>query len=61
MSKADEFRQYAAEALRWASTSTTEKEKKALIELARTWTQAALQLEGTTLVTSHEPPQPRSS
>jgi hypothetical protein len=45
MSKADEFRQYAAEALRWASTSTTEIEKKALIELARTWTQAALLLE----------------
>jgi hypothetical protein len=41
MTKADEFREYAEEALRWSSQSGTEEEKKALIDLAVTWTQAA--------------------
>ena len=44
MTKADEFREYAEEALWWSSqssTSSTEEEKKALIGLAVTWTQAA--------------------
>ena len=45
VSKADEFRRYAEEALRWAEQSKTEKEQIALIELARTWTQAAVQIE----------------
>ena len=41
MSEATEFRRYADEALRSALTSTTEKERATLFELARTWTQAA--------------------
>ena len=41
MTKADEFREYAEEALRWSSQSSSEEEKKALIDLAVTWTQAA--------------------
>jgi hypothetical protein len=41
MSKADEFRQYAEEALRWARYSTSPNEQLVLINLARTWTQAA--------------------
>ena len=45
MSQADQFRQYAEEALRWAYQSKTEKNKQALIMLARTWTQAAVQSE----------------
>jgi hypothetical protein len=45
MSKSDQFRQYAEEALQWARQSKTENEKQALIELARTWTQAAVQGE----------------
>ena len=36
MSQADQFRQYAEEALRWAYQSKTEKNKQALIMLART-------------------------
>jgi hypothetical protein len=43
--KADEFRQYAVEALRWAHQSKTEKEKEALIDLAGTWMQATLESE----------------
>jgi hypothetical protein len=43
MSEADQFREYAQEALQWASQSTIEKEKRALLELARTWWEAALE------------------
>jgi hypothetical protein len=45
MSKADEYRRYADEALRWAAGAKTEKEKQALLDLARTWNDAALQSE----------------
>jgi hypothetical protein len=45
MSKADQFRQYAGEALRWARQSKTEKEKQAYTDLALTWMQAAVQSE----------------
>jgi ketosteroid isomerase-like protein len=41
MSEAIEFRQYADEALRWAAKAATEKERLPLMELARTWMQAA--------------------
>jgi hypothetical protein len=50
--KADEFRQYAEEALRWAHQSKTEKEKEALIDLARTWMQATLESESTFVANS---------
>jgi hypothetical protein len=45
MSKAEEFRQYAEEAMRWARKSKTEEEKQALMDIARTWTQAAVHSE----------------
>ena len=45
MSKVDQFRQYAEEALRWARQSKTEKEKQAYTDLALTWMQAAVQSE----------------
>jgi hypothetical protein len=41
VTEANEFRQYAAEALRWALKSTAEKERQSLFELARTWMDAA--------------------
>jgi hypothetical protein len=41
MSKADEFRQYAEEATRWARDSKNEKQKAILLNLARAWEQAA--------------------
>jgi hypothetical protein len=40
MSKSDQFREYAKEALGWALRSKTEKEREALIYLAQTWTGA---------------------
>jgi|HubBroStandDraft_6_1064221.scaffolds.fasta_scaffold1916568_1 hypothetical protein len=38
-----QFWQYAKEAILSACEANTEKDKKGLLELARTWTQAALQ------------------
>ena len=45
MSKADEFRQYAEEAMGWARDSKDEKQRAILINLARTWVQAAANQE----------------
>ena len=41
MSKAGQFREYAEEAIQWSSETKTEEARNALIDLARTWTQAA--------------------
>jgi hypothetical protein len=41
MSEADQFRAYAQEALTWAGQCAIEKEKRTLLELARTWSLAA--------------------
>ena len=41
MSESDQFRQYADEALLWVAQSKTEEEKRLLLELVLTWTQAA--------------------
>jgi hypothetical protein len=45
VSTSDEFRQYAEEALRSAAQAKIEAEKNALLDLARTWTLAALSAE----------------
>ena len=42
MSNTDEFWQYAKEAILSASYAETEDERHDLLDLARTWTQAAL-------------------
>jgi hypothetical protein len=59
MSKADQFRQYAEEDVRWARRSTIDKEKKALLELAHHWMLAALQSESTAGV-NDSPPEHRA-
>ena len=45
MSEANQFRQYAKEALGWVGQSTTEEDKRTLTDLACMWAQAALQSE----------------
>jgi hypothetical protein len=60
MSEADQFRQYAQEAMRWARQAKTEKEKRALLELARTWSQAALESDSTVMV-NVSPPEHRAN
>ena len=47
MSNADQFWQYAEEAMLGARHSKNEREKRALLNLARIWTQAALESEVT--------------
>jgi|GEM_PF-1799536 len=42
MSKPGQFWQYAREAILSASCAETDEDKQGLLELARTWTQAAL-------------------
>jgi hypothetical protein len=60
MSKTDEFRQYAEQAMRWARHSTTPREQLVLVNLARTWTQAAERNEHPVVV-KELPPEPRSA
>ena len=50
MSEASQFRQYADDALRWAANATTEKERRSLIGLARTWAEAAAMSQNPMLV-----------
>jgi hypothetical protein len=59
MFKADQFRQYAEEAIRRAVESKNEKERLALMELARTWTQAAAGSERPVIV-NDSPPEHRA-
>ena len=42
MSKTDQFWQYAKEAVVSASYAKTDEDRRGLLDLARTWTQAAL-------------------
>jgi hypothetical protein len=55
MSKADDFRQYADEAMRWARQSKTETEGLALVEIAQTWLRAAALRDGILFVNAHQP------
>ena len=55
MTKADQFREYAEEAMRWSRQSRTEDAKKVLTDLALTWKQAAAFSERK----SAGPPDPR--
>jgi len=43
MSITDQFWQYAKEAILSAAAAKTDEDRQSLLELARTWTQAALQ------------------
>jgi hypothetical protein len=54
MSKTDQFWQYAKEAILGTSDAKTDENKQGLLELAWTWTQAAL-LERASLVGDENP------
>jgi hypothetical protein len=43
MSKTDQFWQYAKEAILSAAAAKTDEDRQGLLDLARTWTQAAIQ------------------
>jgi site-specific recombinase len=56
MPTVDLFRQYAEDALRQAVQYKNEKEQLALIELVRTWTQAAEVTSDSAMVFNYSPP-----
>ena len=60
MSTAVLFRQYAEEALRQAVQSKNEKEQLTLIELMRSWTQAAEAASDSAMVFNYSPPEHRA-
>ena len=41
-----DFREFAQECLRWAGETKSDRHRQVLLEMARTWIQAALELEG---------------
>jgi hypothetical protein len=41
-----EFREFAQECLRWAGETKSERHRQVLLEMARTWLQAAVEVEG---------------
>ena len=45
ISLADEYREFARECVAWARTSRSQQQRKQLLELARSWTAAATNLE----------------
>jgi hypothetical protein len=55
MSETGQFRQYADEALRGAVRSKTETERTTLLDLARTWLQAATASEPTPIGANCDP------
>ena len=54
MLKTDQFWQYAKEAVLSASHAKTDEERQSLLDLGRTWTQAAL-IERASSVRSRQP------
>jgi hypothetical protein len=41
-----EFREFAQECLRWAGETKSQRHRQVLLEMARTWLQAAVEVEG---------------
>jgi hypothetical protein len=60
MSSAKEFREFAEECLRWATETRSESHRDVLLEMAKTWTQAALEAERRWALRDDLPPSRRS-
>ena len=61
MTKAENFRQYAAEAMRWSHQSRTEQDGLALLEIAQTWLRATALRENVLYVNAdHAVPDARA-
>jgi hypothetical protein len=56
-SSPEEFREFAQECLRWAGETKSQRHRQALLEMASTWIQAALEVErGLGLIAEGTPP-----
>jgi hypothetical protein len=58
MSQSQQFWHYAEEAMLSARYAKTDTDRRAMLDLARTWSQAALQSEGTVVVPDRSEPAP---
>jgi hypothetical protein len=58
-----EFREFAEECLRWSDETKSERHQQVLLDMAKTWMQAALQLERSLALiddsTPYSKPRPR--
>jgi hypothetical protein len=54
-----EFREFAQECLRWADETKSERHRQVLRDMAKTWMQAALQLERSWALIDDSMPPPR--
>jgi hypothetical protein len=54
-----EFREFAQECLRWAAETKSERHRQVLRDMAKTWMQAALQLERSLALTDDDLRRPR--
>jgi hypothetical protein len=52
MTTPNEYRKFAEECLRWARDAKTDAERKAFLDMARAWTQAAARTNGEAAPTS---------
>jgi hypothetical protein len=46
MTTADEYQRYATECIAWAHKAKTDADRKAFLDMARAWTQAAAKMSG---------------
>jgi hypothetical protein len=61
MLSSDLYRQFMTDCLRWAKSARNEKDRATYLQLARTWQEAALEIErGLGLISEGEYPQQRS-
>ena len=51
---AKEYREFAAECLRWATEVDSEDDRKSFLDMARDWTLAAMRVEGTLILSSDQ-------
>jgi hypothetical protein len=56
-----EFREFAQECLRWADETKSERHRQVLLDMAKTWMQAALQLERSLALIDDDLTPPRRS
>jgi hypothetical protein len=55
-----EYREFAQDCLRWAAETKSESHRQTLLDMAKTWMQAALEIEHSLGLTS-DPPIPTSA
>jgi hypothetical protein len=63
VASADEYREFARDCLRWAQKNRDPEQRRALMEMAKVWTKAALELEQALLprgIAKASLPQPKS-